>query len=32
VVFLVMKWTGKDVLAALAGAGAVALCRWMGGW
>jgi uncharacterized membrane protein len=29
VVFLVMKWTGKDVVAALAGALAVALCRWM---
>lgn len=29
VVFAVMKWTGKDVVAALAGAGAVALCRWI---
>jgi uncharacterized membrane protein len=29
VVFLVMKWTGKDVVAALAGAGTVALCRWV---
>ena len=31
VVFAVMKWTGKDVVAALAGAGAVALCRWLAG-
>jgi uncharacterized membrane protein len=30
VVFVAMKWTGKDVVAALAGAGAVALCRWLG--
>lgn len=29
VVFAVMKMTGKDVVAALAGAGAVALCRWL---
>lgn len=29
VVFVVMKATGKDVVAALAGAAAVALCRWM---
>lgn len=28
VVFVVMKATHKDVVAALAGAGAVALCRW----
>jgi uncharacterized membrane protein len=28
-VFIVMKWTGKDVVAALAGAGTVALCRWL---
>ena len=27
VVFVVMKATGKDVIAALAGAGAVAICR-----
>ena len=30
VVFAVMKATGKDVVAALAGAGAVGLCRWAG--
>ena len=30
VVFAVMKATGKDVVAALAGAGAVALCRALG--
>ena len=30
VVFAVMKATGKDVVAALAGAGAVAVCRWAG--
>lgn len=30
VVFAAMKLTGKDVVAALAGAGAVALCRWWG--
>jgi uncharacterized membrane protein len=30
VVFAVMKGTGKDVVAALAGAGAVAVCRWAG--
>jgi uncharacterized membrane protein len=30
VVFVAMKLTGKDVVAALAGAGAVALCRWVG--
>jgi uncharacterized membrane protein len=30
VVFAAMKLTGKDVVAALAGAGAVAICRWMG--
>lgn len=30
VVFVVMKATGKDVVAALAGAAAVGLCRWMG--
>lgn len=29
VVFAAMKLTGKDVVAALAGAGAVALCRWI---
>lgn len=28
VVFVVMKATGKDVVAALAGAAAVAICRW----
>ncbi|HEX2546289.1 MAG TPA: AzlD domain-containing protein [Ramlibacter sp.] len=31
VVFVVMKRTGKDVVAALAGAAAVALCRWAAG-
>ena len=30
VVFVAMKLTGKDVVAALAGAGAVAACRWLG--
>lgn len=30
VVFVVMKGTGKDVVAALAGAAAVAICRWLG--
>jgi uncharacterized membrane protein len=30
VVFVAMKLTGKDVVAALAGAGTVALCRAMG--
>lgn len=30
VVFAVMKATGKDVVAALAGAAAVAICRWFG--
>jgi uncharacterized membrane protein len=30
VVFAVMKMTGKDVIAALAGAGAVAVCRALG--
>jgi uncharacterized membrane protein len=30
VVFVAMKLTGKDVVAALAGAGAVAACRAMG--
>ena len=30
VVFVAMKATGKDVVAALAGAGAVAVCRWAG--
>lgn len=30
VVLVVMKATGKDVVAALAGAGAVGLCRWFG--
>ena len=30
VVFTVMKLTGKDVVAALAGAAAVAACRWLG--
>ena len=30
VVFVAMKLTGKDVVAALAGAAAVAACRWLG--
>ncbi len=30
VVFAAMRLTGKDVVAALAGAGAVGLCRWLG--
>jgi uncharacterized membrane protein len=30
VVFAVMKLTGKDVVAALAGAGAVGVCRYLG--
>ena len=30
VVFAVMKVTGKDVVAAIAGAGTVAVCRWVG--
>ncbi len=30
VVFVAMKLTGKDVVAALAGAGAVGLCRYFG--
>jgi uncharacterized membrane protein len=30
VVFAAMKLTGKDVVAAIAGAAAVGLCRWAG--
>lgn len=30
VVFGVMKLTGKDVVAAIAGAAAVGICRWLG--